>query len=493
MFCSNCGNKSPAGARFCNKCGAKMVDYDVTTPQADIPAPHITDIDHTGYPQYSAPQAAPEPQPAPSFSEPVIGADYDDYTFYPALPDAQSKEESDNQANENSYFIEYPIKKAAPKPAEPKPPVSSPAYTDYTPPQPAPVTPPPTPPPPPVVPTPVEPKPQYQDYSNYSEYTSPPVAERPVEPAPQYPDYSNIPVYTPPPPPSLAAPRPAAPTPQPINYTDFSDFTPPPPPPVSARAIGPELLFMDDPAQPEYVQPLPVYTPPPAYTPPPYTPPPVAPRPATAAHNIADEPDYLDFVTQPKPAPQNPNTPEVVHLNASDFVDMAPQPAPPPPPNPMSQHMEYMDYNTGAPHRPNQVVSHQYPSKKRGWIIAVFAIIAVIAAGAVFYVFFFSGVRSEQLVGVWEPADQTVGTWVRLLEFNEDGTGRVYEFHEEHNVIRNEIPFIWNIESRNRINNTLWPELAVVSISERDGVRIFRYRLESDNTWNEYQQVAASG
>ena len=270
MFCSNCGNKSPAGAVFCHKCGNKMGNEAVN--QTPIQAPTTMDKSHPAkadvelasvyHGRGCSPQRAPleierpsliKPQPIldssdyptslaveypvtppePSLDEavppPASVINLNEYAFFPEQSAANESPEQ-KKALDNSGYVYFPkpdkkkpkpvvesppVIKEAPKASYPLPPKESwkafaenPIFADTSP-KPeihAPAE------PEPVTSSPVIPVPAVTDIPSFSEYHSKPVEPvPPMEPLPtmpklNFPDSSNFLSY----PPEQSTPEPAA-------------------------------------------------------------------------------------------------------------------------------------------------------------------------------------------------------------------------------------------------------------------------------------------
>jgi len=151
---------------------------------------------------------------------------------------------------------------------------------------------------------------------------------------------------------------------------------------------------------------------------------------------------------------------------------------------------DYDDYSRSNSNGPGAMVTHMPGKRNKTPIIWGLAGLIIIAA-IVFVIMFARGsVQPEQLHGTWTPPGPDIGTWVRRMEFNSDGTGRQYYFDEYHRNSMDETPFLWNIEGRNRLTTTLWPDaVATVQVASRGGENTLRYRLEGQDTWIEYRQV----
>ena len=433
MFCSKCGNQSPAGARFCNKCGTKVMNGDNNILQStdNLVLPPTALTNHVQQPvapaqheptplpidtmDYFAPpfapnhiqSAIPEYPVAPTASEPlaagttVVHPDFMDYVYYPPTPDTQNSSESVQSHTDSLDIYEYPMQPVIKKPAKPElRAIVDQSYSTYPPPQ--------------MTPTPAE----------------------PLRPLTVNTDFANFPPL----------PTTASPEPQALEIPNFTDFNPPPATPEPAKPIHAPVDYMD------YQPPEP---------------------PSSTSEIFLDEPPL-----QTTPL-QDIHVKEVPQREMPIREEL-----------PIEKMQQYDDYDTISLHHPSDMVTHM-PKKKNGAaIIVCIAGIAIIAVIAAIYLFSRGGsVNPEQLIGTWTPTTPQMGTQVARLEFREDGTGRSYQFDEFHNAIRDELHFSWSIEDGNRLRNTLWAQTADVEILIRAGHTILRYQLDGHDYAYEYRQV----
>ena len=451
MFCSKCGNKSPAAARFCNKCGTKIINGDTTALATDNHA--LQPVAPLNYTQQHIPPVQNKPAP--------LHIDTTDYFTPPFAP-------ANIVQNTNPQYQTASHAPAATAPAPADPPAVHPDFMDYE-----------------FYPAICDTKSTLESTQlqagnlDIYDYPIQPAAKKAVKPEPRaIVDQSYTGYPTPPP-----APQPPV-RPLTVN-TDFANFPPLP----SASIPAPQPVDIPDFAA--------------------YNPKPAAPKPAEPM------PLPMDYVNHQQPNAQN-HTAETPAMKAplqempireapiqeTPLRETPIQPIPGTPTQPIqgaptqpiqgapTQEIPQHDDHAMPPHLPNDTVTHT-PKKKNGAaIIACIAGIAILGVIAVLFLFSRDGsVTPEQLVGTWTSSSPQMGTRVSRLEFNEDGTGRYYQFDEVHESVVEERSFDWNIDANSRLNNSLWTEMAEVQISTRAGQTILRYRLESLNYWYEYRRV----
>ena len=545
MFCSKCGNKSPSGARFCQKCGAKVAaKVNSTAHLLNHPASLAELGRDTGAiiapasasPENDPPSRAADIKPAAfkprtHMVAPTPSADMD-YTFYPgqtAEPDLDKLSDAAKTA-QKEYLIEpvfaKPLKRALPR-----------AITATNPPRlaqaPAPGLPEPT-QPALGLPEPVQPAPA-GDVAEFAGYqilpaTYTPAAERPEyvyhdrvqaqhveldtglydtqpvqvyapQTAPVYtPEPKPTPVYTPASQPAQVytpEPRPApvyTPEPQPMPV-----YKPAPQPaPVYATETQPIQIYMPEP-QPKQtytaeLQSAPVYTPDPqpapVYTPDPQPAPVYTPDPQPAPVYIPDpKPVQIQM-----PQPQKPVQIQMPQPQKPVQVQMpTPQPAPALPPQPAPvQPQSQLEPQPDSRHMYQRLDDDDVdmPKKKRVLprILGVAVVLIVVAAAAFFIYDRVVNISPNQLVGTWVQSPP-LGQWIPRLEFRADGTGTSYHFNSEHNVRRNENYFVWRIESGNQMVNSLWPATADIAFVRGARPPRFSYRLEGYDEWRSFTLV----
>jgi len=98
---------------------------------------------------------------------------------------------------------------------------------------------------------------------------------------------------------------------------------------------------------------------------------------------------------------------------------------------------------------------------------------------------------SERVVGTWEEF-VPVGQWRQRYYFNENGTGRSFEFNLAHDASRDEIYFYWTADRRNRLS--ISNDDGVLSVLElafatREGRTTLRLRSEDNSQWREYWPI----
>jgi len=201
---------------------------------------------------------------------------------------------------------------------------------------------------------------------------------------------------------------------------------------------------------------------------------------------------------------QSTTEPDLFFMNNTDYTDYfsdndTDEPA-------MSQNMDYTDYQPMDSNYANDIqdfgdysrshsnehdtmVTHMPGKGNKKIVIAGIAGIAIIIIAAIIIVFSRGNVQPDHMVGTWTPPGPPIGTWVRRLEFNADGTGRRYYFDEYHNNSMDETLFTWSIEGRNNLITTLWLETATVQVTSRSGQTILRYRFDGNDDWVELRQV----
>jgi len=385
-----------------------------------------------------------------------------DYTFFPDQPSENEIEVENEIIIENTNFIDYPIDISKPKPVKEE--LSPPNYSDlinYS------ATP------------PISGEMQPQSFPNYENYQQIPHSQVPYNQTPPI----QIPPYQLP-----QNPMPQYQMPTELPPQSFTNYPPP------SMPLESGTQFMDRPSQIDF-QPLPTerepvpsfnefadYQPPPA---------PVAP-PKAQPHKYIDS--GVPFLDDEESVPFRTNAsivdkPEIVepdlfftdreenHSRFKDHVDFQP-----------AERQEYPseDYDDYYGH--STMVTH-VPNSKGKLLLVGIASVVLIAVVVIVIMFVRRGVSPDQLVGTWTPPGPQMGVWVLRMEFNDDGTGRQYNFDEQHLSTSNEVPFTWSIEGRNTLISSLWPDEATVQVSTRSGERILRYQFEGTEAWHEYRQV----
>ena len=503
MFCSKCGNKSPSGARFCQKCGAKMGTNNETahllnhpaslaelggdsssrvepTPVAaeqDVPAandtPDVNQINSANFTSYNVvPNRTPEVKPVVNnkrrshMTAPTPSADMD-YTFYPGQTAESDLDESALNNASESDPMGYTIEPTFPKLAKRNPRIETSARfgtQSVTPGLPAPES-------------------HAVDVADFSGYQILPAAYKPVEHREQHTHYDRVQVQ------HVDIVNTGAPEPQPMPV-----YTPEPQPmPVYEPEPQPMPAYMPEP------QPAPAYTPEPqpmpVYAPEPQSTPVYKPQPQPMPSNIPQPPPTHIHAPNPQPVP--------VHAQSAparaQVIIPQPQLAQPPqtataPAQPLPMQYDSHDEHSHqqeewyAYDEPDNPVSYKPLKKSKLPIILAVMVLLVIGVGAaIFFVGRIGSVNPSHLVGTWEQSPP-LGTWIPRLEFGADGTGRFYQFNTAHDVSRNEIPFTWSIENGNMMRNSLWPELAYITVDRSRPPR-FRYRRESTDSWQAFVMV----
>ena len=363
MFCSKCGNKSPAGAQFCHKCGTKIVSVEVLSAESYVqpitPAPQSTDIagppalqvappdadaeqkpQPTGKPNFAGYVIAPvtpntnmpklvsyseeypvaPPPPAPSTAEPASpDTDFMDYEFYPTQ--SVTAKPAEEQATDYTDYTYYPMPPAVPEPQEPltQPLPSNEAdLTDY----------------------PIQPADHINQMPD-TEYTMQPAVPRPPEPFMQHPDDPVMPEY-------LTQPIPTGPFTQMPNNMAMPVYSAQP---VISRPIKPIPQYPNNPVIPGYPpqssSPIPAEPMPQAYTfidSSGFSQEPVTPRPFDPRQQFTENTDFVDYYTQtvspetampwPQYAPPRPSMPPTQRAAMPehafpDMVDYLSEPAKP--------------------------------------------------------------------------------------------------------------------------------------------------------------------
>ena len=540
MFCSKCGNKSPAGARFCHKCGTKVINdnpspvYVSPPPQEPIqqqPEP----ANYAGYPQqypvqpimpgytnfpspetmqYEAYPSSPPEEKSPEESTPGF-AESMDYMFFPSESVGVEQETKKESSTGNTNFIDYPMEPFTP-PApkqEPKvdhnlyysnmPLVNNPGYVGY---QPAPQP----------MPTPVPPQGQFTGQPIYPELPQvrtvqpapPQTIPAPVEPIPLViPKAMPTPIEPIPQVIPQAMPTPIEPIPQvvpqvittpvetPVQYVELPDVSLPPEIP---KPIAVQQNF-ESPVIPAF--------------------PPISPNPltmpdtdeATSQHSpviprqidpdllfIDDDDTDTDTAFSRLRATTGQQEPELLFMdtsNSSPYPTRKYQQV-----EPIPRPMDYTDYQTvetpdysGFARNPDydpDMITHVPKRKGRFGLIAIVGI-AIVAVAAIAFILITSGsIGPGDLQGTWTQHGPIMGSVVTRLQFNEDGTGRQYRFNEHHQTVEDETPFEWYIEGRNRLVSTLWETDVTVQITTRSGQTFFQYRFEGQEYTHTLVRIA---
>ena len=553
MFCAKCGNKSPSGARFCRKCGTKVPGINETVhvpvapesgmvaeapsymaaPVRNVPPPppimappHITPPPPIAAmptvqplpPISSAPSAPSQPLSQPSIAAalntmpqtpigevlnvesppppPKRGNENDagsprprtrrahmaaptssgdmDYTFYPgqAAPSPTPPGMKSKDAGED--LEEYPIQPIIPKPLSHIPRVvSDGSYAGYH-----------------VPPKLPEPQPASSDVTDFTDYQilpasasyeasyepAQPQSYEPVQPQYMYEAYAPQPQHVPMP----AEPAPSY-VPAPLQVPAHMPVPAPMPVPTPMQvAPAPQHIHMQ-------IDPVPPYTPAPVHM----EPPPqhvhmqIEPLPQPMP---MEPPQAMRMPAEPPPPPQFTPPHEPVHIPQVPAPQI--QPYTPPPAKPAQEDW---------PSQENWPSYDEYgdvyaPRKKSKAPMVISIIIILLIAGGAMFTLYIRSIRvsPSQVVGTWGPT-MPIGTWIPQIEFNEDGTGRQFQFNTEHNASRDEIPFEWElvttgILSSTYMRNSIWPELAEITINRRTRPVRLQYRFESSDIWHTFQR-----
>lgn len=500
MYCSKCGNKSPAGARFCQKCGAKAVNNisetvnllnhpaslaelggggDSYTSHGQEQAPHATGYEHdisaakregsAGFMSYNiAPKRNVETKSKttgynkqrPHMAAPIPSAEMD-YTFYPGQTAELDPDDPAPKNANGSDPMEYPIAPTFPKPAKPS--LRAIADTSHTRVNPQ------------VAPGAPASKPHSANVTEFAGYQILPAAYKPTQQrtTPEYND--RIPV-------------------QHIELPQQQPVVPEPPMPTSPVQPQPEFAHAPE------IQPLPVHAQPiPTHA----QPVPIAPQPVPAPPQPMNIPPQSapvlpqqPTIIPPQPVPIPPQQPTIILPQAVQTPPQQPMNIPPqpvnPPPQPVYTHPQkeyppqqemWQTYN-----EPDDMITHM-PEKKSKLpaILCVIVVLAIAGAAIFFFVNRMGNVNPDRMVGTWEQSPP-LGTWIPRLEFNADGTGQFYQFNGYLNVSRGEREFTWSIVDGNMMQKSLWTELAEIVIVRGSPLR-FRYRLENSDEWRSFVYV----
>jgi len=413
------------------------------------------------------PISPPQQPPTPTQPMPVLpNTEYDTYTFFPDQSATQSTDtgtsEQKKLPEEKTDFIEYPLDPVRKKPTKPEAkPVNNTMYPSHSPQAPTPAV-----------------QPQYTDYSAYQGYPSLNPIPAPIVEHQQYIDVLPQPIY-----PQQHIP-PTPPLPQ-INDTPaYPGYQQAPTPlsPMPQSLVAPVNGYVEIPPFPNYQagqQPL-------------------TRLPSEPSSTLFDETSFTPH-SQSQHMPMDPslffaNIPEVTDIPHTDSPPIFPTPGqadfeyqPADAPNSGRDMPDYDDYPGMSPGDYDNEDTPKARGNKAAIALIVFGILIL---GAVAFLWFSrSAVQSDQLVGTWTPPGPQLGVWVVRMEFNADGTGRRYHFDEFSNQSDNEMPFVWHLEGRNRLINTLWESGATARVSTQGDQTTLRFRFDGDDEWHEYRQV----
>jgi len=473
MFCPKCGNKSPSGARFCQKCGVKFgnanetvnllnhpaslaelgsdtAPYEATDAEFETTAMHTATaakhMDNAGFMNYNVtPRRAAEIRPTgyktrSYMAAPMPSAEMD-YTFYPGQKAEPELEEATSKGVNGSDPMEYSLEPTFPKPMKLAPRVITDASAiRYHPQQHMPGLP--------------APQPHTADVAEFTGYQILPAAYSPAQQENPYVHYDRVqaqhvelntevtdpqsmfvqPVLVQPVPVQLVQPRPA------------------PAPPMQPHPM---------PVPPVQQQPMPVHIPQPQTMP------------------VYDQQTVPVKPQQPQSIPVQPIQPHPMPVQP---VQQQPQPAP------IQQPTEYINDSHEEMWQmydePDEMDA-QIPRKKSKLPVIIGILVVLIIAGAGVYYFFniMGNVNPSHLVGTWAQ-EPPLGTWIPRLEFRGDGTGLFYHYNTAQDSRRNETNFTWSIEDGNMMRNSLWPEIVEIELIGR--ARPPRFRRNEGGQWQSY-------
>jgi len=508
MFCSKCGNKSPSGARFCQKCGASIGNNNESANLLDHPtslaalgedsdsraeSPVVADhgkqaakqedsanfMSYNVVPKRAADIARPtgHQRHRKHMAAPTQSADMD-YTFYPGQSAEPSNEELASKDKNNTDPLDYPIQPVFPKLAKPVVVQRVISDTNHTRLHTSPVA--------PGLPAP---KPTASDVTNFTGYQILPAAYKPTEQRPQPIEHEYIQIPQP-----QAEPIVSAPPPQPMHEQHVQPTQPQHIP--LAEPVPPQLVHVQVqqpqhiPAQPQQPQPIPTQPqqPQPMHVQPQQSQPiHVQPQQPQPMHVQPQQPQPMHV--QPQPPQHVPVQPQLQAPQPKQQMPVRRQQPQPVPTMPLAEYDQAQQQAMWQMHEEPEMATHLPRKKSKIPTVIGILVVLILLAGTGFFVYnMIRNVNPDHLVGTWEQSPP-LGTWIPRFDFREDGTGMFYQFNTDHNVSRYEVAFAWSIESGNMMRNSLWPDLAEVSFDRGARPPRFRYKFEGSDDWQSFVRV----